>query len=175
MPFKSISLALALSAAFVPSIVSALTCNQKSSFDAIESVLESGADFTFIAGYATDVTYTGPSIVDQLDETKERPPSQTLVTVFGGEYTSDGDFVWGRYVYDLNVKCYLNYGECGSEPEIGSPRLFMLENKDGVLSGVSDVCGGSDLPIPSPAQSEAIKRCVANGACASVDRALWDE
>ena len=175
MQLKSFSLAIALSAALLPSIASALTCSQKSSFDAIEHILKSGAGFSFIAGYPTDVTYSGPSLLDQLDETKEMPPSQTLVTVFGGEYTSEGNFVWGRYVYDLKVECYLNYGECGAKPEIGAPRLFMLENKDGVLSGVSGVCGGSAFAMPSPAQSEAIQRCVSNGQCDPADRALWEQ
>ena len=176
MFYKSLLVALSLSVAALPSGVLALSCSQNNGFDVIEHVLAQGADYRLIAGYPQELERSGSvSLLDleTLPAHEERSPSRVRMRIIGGQYSADGEISYGQYEYDLTLSCTLSW--CGRAPRSGKPRLFILKDDGGRLSGISTACGGSDLPMPTQAQSEAIKHCMAHGKCDPDHRVLWED
>ena len=156
----------------------ALTCGPGSAGTHLNGLFAEGFVPVVVSGFVTNTQWGDGSInTTPLDPLNLRhgdsddPVATATLEVVGMIIQTDGNTSYGLLRFTMTEHCVLDW--CGSIPDFGDARLFVLAEHDGSLKGAVGPCGGSAYPMPTGAQIEAIRQCLANGKCGT-DTAVLD-
>ncbi len=149
---------------------SALTCGRGSAGTHLNGLFAEGFVPVVVSGFVTDIQWgdgsidtNPPDLLDLSHGDSDDPIATATLEVVGMIIETDGNTSYGLLRFTMTEHCVLDW--CGSIPDFGDARLFVLAEHDGSLKGAVGPCGGGAYPLPTGAQIEAIRQCLANGRC----------